>query len=206
MLLSASCNRVECSVVEFYKACVETKGYARVSDCAMSCIMESLRDRGAIDRFSGQWTDMPVYEDEANEDETDDETDEDETDGWRENKHFKNMETIFERVLAAAAEACPTRFALCDQTADFSCLSDCQTAPDVPGAPFHVDALSYLRNPTYTREAEADSAHNCKASAPGLAASVYTADVAVTWEFKLWDDEASVRRVCSCIPLPQAKS
>ncbi|KAL1707080.1 hypothetical protein EV121DRAFT_199929 [Schizophyllum commune] len=101
------------------------------------------------------------------------------------------METIFERVLAAAAEACPTRFAPCDQTADFSCLSDCQTAPDVPGAPFHVDALSYLRNPTYTREAEADSAHNCKASAPGLVAPVYTADVAVTWEFKLWDDEAS---------------
>ncbi|KAI5897605.1 uncharacterized protein SCHCODRAFT_01167403 [Schizophyllum commune H4-8] len=104
------------------------------------------------------------------------------------------METIFERVLAAAAEACPTLFAPCSQTADFSCRSDCQTAPDVPGTLFHVDALSYLRNATYTREAEAGSAHNCKASASGQAAPVYTADVGVTWGFKLWDDGSSVRR------------
>ncbi|KAL1674570.1 hypothetical protein EV122DRAFT_220324 [Schizophyllum commune] len=173
MQLPASCNRVECSVVEFYKACVETKGYARVSDCAMSCIMESLRDRGAIDRFSGQWTDMPV-------------------------RHFLTVAAddvmVFAHVLAAAADVLPGRCKTDKKVSKFVCCLDCQTASGVSSIPFHVDALSYLREPTYTREAEAGTAHNYTASAPGRCSTIYTADVGVTWGFKLWDDESSVLR------------
>ena len=124
----------------------------------------------------------------------------------RENKYFKNTETIFEHVLAAAAAAYPARYAPCKQTADFLWLPDCQTAADIPGAPFSAEALNYLRKPSYPREAEAGTAHNHIASASGQSTLIYTADVGVTWGFKLWDDEASIRRVCPSIRLPRAKS
>ncbi|KAL1720887.1 hypothetical protein EV715DRAFT_196048 [Schizophyllum commune] len=138
---------------------------------------------------------MPVYEDDTDEDDTDeDDTDEGDTDELRENKYFKNTETIFEHVLAAAAAACPARYAPCKQTADFLWLPDCQTASDIPGAPFSAEALNYLRKPSYPREAEAGTAHNHIASALGQSTLIYMADVGVTWGFKLWDDEASIRR------------
>ncbi|KAL1693076.1 hypothetical protein GGG16DRAFT_50199 [Schizophyllum commune] len=138
---------------------------------------------------------MPVDEDETDEDDTDEgDTDEGDTDKLRENKYFKNTETIFEHVLAAAAAACPARYAPCKQTADFLCQPDCQTASDIPGAPFSAEALNYLRKPSYPREAEAGTAHNHIASASGQSTLIYTADVGVTWGFKLWDDEASIRR------------
>ncbi|KAL1756180.1 hypothetical protein FB107DRAFT_212040 [Schizophyllum commune] len=132
---------------------------------------------------------MPVYEDETDEDDTD----EGDTDELRANKYFKDTETIFEHVLAAAAAACPALYAPCNQTADFLWLPDCQTASDIPGAPFSAEALNYLRKPSYPREAEAGTAHNHIASASGQSTLIYTADVGVTWGLKLWDDEASIR-------------
>ncbi|KAL1665536.1 hypothetical protein GGF50DRAFT_114067 [Schizophyllum commune] len=171
-------NRVEYSVEEFYKACVETKGYARVSDCAIACIMISLRDNGVIDFPSGFWTDLPAYGEE----------------NAVPREYFKNMEMVFAHVLAAAAEVLPGRCKADKKVSEFFCCLDCQTASGVSSIPFHVDALSYLREPTYTREAEAGTAHNYTASAPGRCSTIYTADAGVTWGFKLWDDESSALR------------
>ena len=176
-------DRVEYSVEEFYEACVETKGYTRVSDCAMACIMESLRGRGAIDLTSGSWTDLPVYGEE----------------NAVPREYFKNMEMVFAHVLAAAAEVLPGRCKADKKVSEFVCCLDCQTASRAPSIPFHVDALSYLREPTYTREAEAGTAHNDTASMSGRLSTIYTADAGVTWGFKLWDDESSVLRVCLVI-------
>ncbi|KAL1756179.1 hypothetical protein FB107DRAFT_274163 [Schizophyllum commune] len=153
-------DRVEYSVEEFYEACVETKGYTRVSDCAMACITESLRGRGAIDLTSGFWTDLPVYGEE----------------NAVPREYFKRMEMVFAHVLAAAAEVLPGRCKADKKVSKFVCCLDCQTASGVPSIPFHVDALSYLREPTYTHEAEAGTAHNYTASAPGRCSTIYTAD------------------------------
>ena len=176
-------DRVEYSVEEFYETCIETKGYTRVSDCAMACILESLRDSSVIDFTGGFWTVLPAYGEENN---------------AVPREYFKNMEMVFAHVLVAAAEVLPGRCKADKKVSEFVCCLDCQTASasGVSSIPVHVDALSYLREPTYTREAEAGTAHNYTASTSGRCSTIYTADAGVTWGFKLWDDESSVLRVC----------
>ncbi|KAL1726891.1 hypothetical protein EV714DRAFT_276179 [Schizophyllum commune] len=140
--------------------------------------MRSLRGRGAIDLTSGFWTDLPVYGEE----------------NAVPREYFKNMEMVFAHVLAAAAEVLSGRCKAGKKVSEFVCCLDCQTASRVPSIPFHVDALSYLREPTYTREAEAGTAHNYTASMSGRFSTIYMADAGVTWGFKLWNDESSVLR------------
>ncbi|KAL1707081.1 hypothetical protein EV121DRAFT_278300 [Schizophyllum commune] len=169
----------ECPVDEFYKAYVETKKYARVADRTMGRIMSVLRDRRAI--VDGEWVDL--HRD-----------DQDDRVSVGENKHFKNMEVVFAHVLEAAAEVCPARYATAKKITDFACRPDCQTASEVPGASFRVDALNYLCVSSYPRNATAGTAHNYTAAVPGQVSFIYTADSGATWDFKMWEDESSVLR------------
>ncbi|KAI4518236.1 hypothetical protein K525DRAFT_272862 [Schizophyllum commune Loenen D] len=121
-------------------------------------------------------------------------------DGNNENAHFAGMEKIWEAVLSAAEEVLPGRFSRDKRTLKFSCRPNNETYSEVKGGSARVDAISQLCEssyPTNTQYALAGSAkkaplrYNAEAATAGDDANlrqqavVFTADVAVTYEWKL---------------------
>ncbi|KAL1749078.1 hypothetical protein HDZ31DRAFT_28360 [Schizophyllum fasciatum] len=177
-LCTAQSYTRQCPVTDFYKAYVKPKAYARVATRTMDRIMDALRDRDVIDPVTGEWTVLRK------------------TAGLGENEHFKGMEDVFAEVLEVAAKACPSRYSTDKRTTYFVCRPDCQTASEVPGASFRVDAMNYLSQSSYSHEAAPKTAHNHTATVPGQHRPevVYTADAGATWELKLHDDESHILR------------
>ena len=164
----------QCSVPEFYETYVESTNYERVPTRTLARIISVLRRRGDIDRSTGEWTDLHGKGVASN-------------DG--------RMKALYDHVLGAAAEVCPRRFSPDKKTTTYTCSSGLETAADIPGATYYADAVSYLAQPSYTREAMPGTAHNHVATAQGQSRIVYTADVGMTWGLTPFADSSHIQRV-----------
>ncbi|KAL1665515.1 hypothetical protein GGF50DRAFT_126331 [Schizophyllum commune] len=163
----------QCSVPEFYETYVESTNYERVPTRTLARIISVLRRRGDIDRSTGEWTDLHGKGVASN-------------DG--------RMKALYDHVLGAAAEVCPRRFSPDKKTTTYTCSSGLETAADIPGATYYADAVSYLAQPSYTREATPGTAHNHVATAQGQSRIVYTADVGMTWGLTPFADSSHIQR------------
>ncbi|KAL1674591.1 hypothetical protein EV122DRAFT_281924 [Schizophyllum commune] len=163
----------QCSVPEFYETYVESTNYERVPTRTLARIISILRRRGDIDRSTGEWTDLHGKGVASN-------------DG--------RMKALYDHVLGAAAEVCPRRFSPDKKTTTYTCSSGLETAADIPGATYYADAVSYLAQPSYTREATPGTAHNHVATAQGQSRIVYTADVGMTWGLTPFADSSHIQR------------
>ncbi|KAL1756200.1 hypothetical protein FB107DRAFT_211894, partial [Schizophyllum commune] len=163
----------QCSVPEFYETYVESTNYERVPTRTLARIISVLRRRGDIDRSTGEWTDLHGKGVASNDD---------------------RMKALYDHVLGAAAEVCPRRFSPDKKTTTYTCSSGLETAADIPGATYYADAVSYLAQPSYTREATPGTAHNHVATAQGQSRIVYTADVGMTWGLTPFADSSHIQR------------
>ncbi|KAI5897582.1 uncharacterized protein SCHCODRAFT_02683897 [Schizophyllum commune H4-8] len=171
--LTAQPYSLQCSVPEFYEIYVESTNYKRVPARTLARILSVLRRRGSIDRSTGEWTDLHGKGVASN-------------DG--------RMKALHDHVLGAAAEVCPRRFSADKKTTTYTCSSGLETAADIPGATYYADAVSYLAQPSYTREATPGTAHNHVATAQGQSRIVYTADVGMTWGLTPFADSSHIQR------------
>ncbi|KAL1665518.1 hypothetical protein GGF50DRAFT_126334 [Schizophyllum commune] len=164
-------DKHKCSVVEFYQAFIEPNGYKRVTPRAIARMMNIHRKRNNLDPRTGQWTSLKTHPQGG-------------TDSFRTMKA-----PLLDDVLSVATEVCPVRFSSGSNTTNFLFLPECQTTEEGPGTKFCVDAVNYLAEPSYTREAAPGTAGNCTCTATvsGKSATIYTADVGVTWELRCWD-------------------
>ncbi|KAI4526254.1 hypothetical protein K525DRAFT_189594 [Schizophyllum commune Loenen D] len=160
-------DKHRCSVLEFYQAFIEPNGYKRVTPRTMARMIDTHRKRNNLDHPTGQWTSLKTH--------TQSGTD------------FRTMKALLDDVLSVAAEVCPARFSSEKKTTNFLFLPESQTTEEGPGTKFCVDAVNYLAEPSYTREAAPGTAGNCTATVSGKSATIYTADVGVTWELRCWD-------------------
>ncbi|KAI5823195.1 hypothetical protein K523DRAFT_421612 [Schizophyllum commune Tattone D] len=163
----------QCSVPEFYETYVESTNYERVPTRTLARIISVLRRRGDIDRSTGEWTDLHGKGVASN-------------DG--------RMKALYDHVLGAAAEVCPRRFSPDKKTTTYTCSSGLETAADIPGTTYYADAVSYLAQPSYTREATPGTAHNHVVTAQGQSRIVYTADVGMTWGLTPFADSSHIQR------------
>ncbi|KAL1724648.1 hypothetical protein EV714DRAFT_278427 [Schizophyllum commune] len=128
-------------------------------------------------------------------------------DGTNENTHFAGMETIWESVLTAAEEVLPDRFSRDNRTLKFSCRPNNETYSEVMGGSARVDAISQLCQSSYPANTQyalpgsarkASLRYNTEAATAGDDADlgqqsvVFTADVAVSYEWKLEDNAESI--------------
>ena len=131
-------------------------------------------------------------------------------DGTNENTHFAGMETIWESVLTAAEEVLPDRFSRDNRTLKFSCRPNNETYSEVMGGSARVDAISQLCQSSYPANTQyalpgsarkASLRYNTEAATAGDDADlgqqsvVFTADVAVSYEWKLEDNAESIANV-----------
>ncbi|KAL1726873.1 hypothetical protein EV714DRAFT_218487 [Schizophyllum commune] len=160
-------DKHKCSVLEFYQAFIEPNGYKRVTPRTMARMIDTHRKRNNLDPRTGQWTSLKTH-----------------TQGGTD---FRTMKDLLDGVLSVAAEVCPARFSSGNRTTNFLFLPECQTTEEGPGTKFCVDAVNYLAEPSYPREAAPGTAGNSTATVSGESATIYTADVGVTWELRCWD-------------------
>ncbi|KAL1749080.1 hypothetical protein HDZ31DRAFT_59671 [Schizophyllum fasciatum] len=157
----------QCPLKNFYDAYIYSRGYTKVPTMTIARITDTLRKRGIIN-CEGQWAKLMKR-------------------GLLENVHFAGLQKIFDDVISVASDTYPSRFDAFKKTTNFGCRPNYQTASEVPGASFRVDALNCLSQSSYPHEVTAGTAHNYTATAAGqkTPVTIYTADTAVSWEFKM---------------------
>ncbi|KAI5827832.1 hypothetical protein K523DRAFT_245927 [Schizophyllum commune Tattone D] len=170
----------QCPLDSFWGTYVEeARGYKQIPEPTLARIVSVLRERKVLNS-NGRWKHLasrPKVGKKSKED-----------------NFYKGLEPIFESVIDAASAVDPSRFSHADRTTSFACRPNCQTASEVPGAAFRVDALNYLVESSYSRDKAPGTAHNCTAKAEGDTTVFYTADAGATYEFKkVLNDETALQ-------------
>lgn len=137
-----------------------------------------------------------------------------------ENAHFAGMEKIWEAVIEAAEATLPDRFTRDKRTTKFSCRLNNETYSEVMGGSARVDAISQLTHSSYPSgteyaapgsvkketlvynaeaeeadEGDDDDESDDDTNAAGMQPVVFTADLAVTYEWKLDDNAEAIANV-----------
>ncbi|KAL1749046.1 hypothetical protein HDZ31DRAFT_71142 [Schizophyllum fasciatum] len=171
---SAEDHTRESTVSDFWTTYVKRNGYEVVSAKDLAVIIDQLKADKHI-ATDGQWKQLKTRRNLRTE-----------------NAHFGRLVHVVDAIVTAAATRFP-RFALVKRTCLFECRPDNKTLSEVPGASFHVDAIHYLAESTYTSTARAGSAHCSTMLSREQTRNINMADVVASWEVKLAHDIRAVR-------------
>ncbi|KAL1749056.1 hypothetical protein HDZ31DRAFT_71147 [Schizophyllum fasciatum] len=171
---SAEDHTRESTVSDFWITYVKCNGYEVVSAKDLAVIIDQLKADKHI-ATDGKWKQLKTRRNLRTE-----------------NAHFGRLVHVVDAIVTAAATRFP-RFALDKRTCLFECRPDNETLSEVPGASFHVDAIHYLAESTYTSTARAGSAHCSTMPSREQTHNINTADVVASWEVKLAHDPKTVR-------------